>query len=339
MRCLDKHWDQLWPGMPSEFSAKLKDHLVPVDIDNAVRWFYEKNSQEIWDYELDFPCPLSPWNMAWFESGMPRFSNNEGRKVDLSPNNSLARKIGWQVIQIPFKKPDIPRENLALEIIRSSMALAGARPDKLPRYEYSDEQMAAIKARGPAFIQWAMLYSFSWEDKATPLMIEYAYHDSAGVMITQSRGGILVAPNQDKMTDEEKRQAGRELAASFLCLYFSLCLLHTKNVSIKDEPCPFSHKKKKGSAETKAKGTRFKVLDIAPLKEQVRYTVKSGGGEPDSEIKRALHICRGHYRRYTEDSKLFGKHTGIFWIPAHARGSKDIGEIKKDYRIITPEAR
>jgi hypothetical protein len=46
-----------------------------------------------------------------------------------------------------------------------------------------------------------------------------------------------------------------------------------------------------------------------------------------------LHICRGHFKTFTEEARLFGKYTGTYWWPAHVRGSVDEGVVEKDYRV------
>lgn len=51
-----------------------------------------------------------------------------------------------------------------------------------------------------------------------------------------------------------------------------------------------------------------------------------------------IHLCRGHFREYTEDKPLFGKLVGRYWIPPHARGNKREGVIYKDYSIKEEEA-
>lgn len=180
----------------------------------------------------------------------------------------------------------------------------------------------------------AILWGFLWEGDPIPLAAELAYLDASGSMIAASRGSMLLVPYQDEMTDAQKQASVDELSAAFLSLYFAICLLHTKNIVVKDEEAP-QKKQKRHATINRTPQTQFKVLDIAPLKQEVRRTTTA---DPTlSEIKKALHLCRGHYRRYTEESKLFGKHTGIFWIPAHVRGSKDAGEIKKDYRVLSPK--
>lgn len=46
-----------------------------------------------------------------------------------------------------------------------------------------------------------------------------------------------------------------------------------------------------------------------------------------------IHFCRGHIREYTTEKPLFGKYSGKFWVPPHARGNSDFGVARKDYKL------
>lgn len=335
MRCLDQYRDFIFQGAATQaVREKVINHLTAVDIDNAVRWFFEKNSQEYWDYEQDFPCVLSPWMFAWYEAGTPAYSNSEGEIKDIGARN-VFRKWGWNVQQIPLKRDiELPREPIMATLLRKIYAhKTGQEPREML---YSDEQMADITERRPAHTQMAMCWGFRWEGDPIPLMAELAYLDESGRMIASSRGAMLLLPYQAEMTEEQKQEAVIELEAAFLSLYFAICLLHTKNVIVKDEASPRT-KHNRHATTNRTPQTRFKVLNITPLRQEVRRALVTD--TTSSEIKKALHLCRGHYRRYTEESKLFGKHTGIFWIPAHMRGSKEAGEIRKDYKVLSPKIR
>lgn len=45
------------------------------------------------------------------------------------------------------------------------------------------------------------------------------------------------------------------------------------------------------------------------------------------------HICRGHFKTYTEEKPLFGSITGTYWWANQVRGSKERGEVKKRYQV------
>lgn len=46
-----------------------------------------------------------------------------------------------------------------------------------------------------------------------------------------------------------------------------------------------------------------------------------------------LHLCRGHFKTYTEENPLFGRIVGRIWWQPHIRGNKDQGLILKDYHV------
>lgn len=51
----------------------------------------------------------------------------------------------------------------------------------------------------------------------------------------------------------------------------------------------------------------------------------------------AFHMCRGHFKTYTEDAPLFGKYAGTFWWQPQARGKAENGTITKDYSVVVNE--
>jgi hypothetical protein len=46
-----------------------------------------------------------------------------------------------------------------------------------------------------------------------------------------------------------------------------------------------------------------------------------------------IHLCRGHFKYYTEKNPLFGKLTGMYWWQPHVRGQNKDGIIMKDYVV------
>lgn len=64
-------------------------------------------------------------------------------------------------------------------------------------------------------------------------------------------------------------------------------------------------------------------------------TSKSVSSEKVDVSSLSFHFTRGHFRNYGQNAPLFGRFVGTFWIPAHAKGNKDHGTIKKNYRVST----
>lgn len=109
---------------------------------------------------------------------------------------------------------------------------------------------------------------------------------------------------------------------------FALSLMHCRNVTVRtvDPPAALA---KKAARHHGRPLTRYHVLDIAPMRE-----VLDGKGEAKRRgLRHALHLCRGHFKTFTPDAPLFGRHVGQYWWADHARGNKQNGNIDKDYRL------
>ena len=145
--------------------------------------------------------------------------------------------------------------------------------------------------------------------------------------------GFSVVVNQPYARDEAE---ANELLYAFACEWqtANLCLafMHCKNVELypNEPPTKLSkkHRRKSGHGLTK-----YYTLTIEPLKASLR---KASGGERIS-TERALHICRGHFATYSDEKPLFGKYSGTYWKPQHVRGSKESGEVIKDYAVKAPK--
>lgn len=65
----------------------------------------------------------------------------------------------------------------------------------------------------------------------------------------------------------------------------------------------------------------------------MKKILNSEGKAQETGLKKALHICRGHFATYGDDAPLFGKHVGTFWKRMHIRGVAKEGMVAKDYKI------
>lgn len=49
-------------------------------------------------------------------------------------------------------------------------------------------------------------------------------------------------------------------------------------------------------------------------------------------LRKALHICRGHFKHF-EDKPLFGRVRGTFWWGSMVRGTESKGKVIHDYEV------
>lgn len=110
-------------------------------------------------------------------------------------------------------------------------------------------------------------------------------------------------------------------------LLYAISLLHCKNVTTRDA-AEAPAKVKAARAKRGRPYIHYKELVVKPMRKEVAS--QTDGDE--SPIKRALHICRGHFKDYRE-SGLFGKYHDIYWWEMHVRGSQEVGEVRKSYKV------
>lgn len=118
-----------------------------------------------------------------------------------------------------------------------------------------------------------------------------------------------------------------------LPVLFALSLMHCRNVEIRTvDPDPEASRAHRRRHHHRL--VRYQVLDIEPMR---RILDQAGAAEPRAGgLRRALTICRGHFKTFTPDAPLFGKHTGQFWWAPHIRGNPDVGIVVNDYRVHAP---
>lgn len=108
----------------------------------------------------------------------------------------------------------------------------------------------------------------------------------------------------------------------------SIAFLHCKNVMLHEAEIS-----KKLQKAREKRGVRplfkFKILDILPMKK----ILQKEGSLDQNGLKKALHLCRGHFKDYSEGRGLFGKFKGLFWWDMHTKGDLSTGILSKEYRV------
>jgi|GEM_PF-5759437 len=152
-----------------------------------------------------------------------------------------------------------------------------------------------------------------------------------GVGDTGETSPVFINPSWERYISQGiiSRQLLIEICSREVCnVLYANMFAHCRNVTYYEKNHP-EKLRKRNEKRGKVPQETYRILDIDGLQKQA----KSEATESEGELKRALHICRGHFRTYTEESPLFGKVTGTFWVPMHKRGSEKHGKVNKDYRI------
>lgn len=131
--------------------------------------------------------------------------------------------------------------------------------------------------------------------------------------------------------DTDISHAASEFNAGMFHPYLlATSFMHCKNVSRVEHEPPAKVNAKR-IKEGKQPLVKYYTLQIDPMREVLRQE----GGSDTNGLRRALHICRGHFATYDE-KPLFGRIKGTFWVPQHTRGAAKQGIVVKDYNVNTP---
>lgn len=279
---------------------------VFVDITNVHRWSEgEPTGKQLNDY----PSHLSPWPFTVFEYWQPGTVPGVRRletSVKVATLDLKTAGLG-----------DDPLEYFANEVHQKYMALHPDRPYWVEWLDVPD------KDSGPA--RWCVNYIVGLS--ATPPGKYVSAGFFTGALSEQGKftDSVLVAS-----LDVEHTTPEHLILESLTPVFYACSFANAKNVVIRDKEVPDKVVKKR---ERRGKPTvRYKILDIDPSHKNVY-----AGDGAKTGIKRAFHLCRGHFKTYSKKRPLFGKVSGTVFVPAHVRGSRKHGEVKKDYRILPPK--
>lgn len=132
--------------------------------------------------------------------------------------------------------------------------------------------------------------------------------------------------------DPEERPKYRQLALAHLTnVLIGVSFLNCQNVRLIDGPQPPQKLNRKHHNRTGGWLSRHKLIEITPMSRIFR---EAQAGDPELiGGHKALHIMRGHFKRYTEGKGLFGKLHGTFFWHQATRGSLAFGERRADYAL------
>lgn len=291
---------------------QIPDDVAPVDITETARWFFEEDDTDYHDYREDFPCVVSPWPAAWFEFPAPEWSNQGGQLVKLPTLPGLRYGFFVEVQELP--------EEARADALRQDMLLAAeeraGRIYTAPEIRAQRQEMIAHYLANDILPRWVQRVGFCIgdDDRFEVIAAPQFYLDGAGRIL--SRLAVLTGASPDSSLDIGMVQP----------VFFALSLLHCRNVTTEDQP-PTPAKVAKKRRERGIRDVQFKTLVIKPLRRQLHAEGKGAGPQ------QALHFVRAHFKEYTADAPLFGKHVGRYFWGMHAAGRTQQGVVVKDYDV------
>lgn len=270
--------------------------------DNVCQYYFDQADKN-WGDE-DFPVVSPPFELMWMEFARPRSANY--------PADWSSRFAFW------IQSGEVPMDKSWEETTAKMLA---------DKFEFRCPQK-------PRWLTRMMLYmrrmQVSPEHPADNVINDECLGPVAMWMMALNEKGEIIS--RDKGYIDDSRAKHVDVARLAHCALLTLSLMNCKNVTTKDnEPSAVASRKwKRKTGEPLAS---FKTLDIEPM----RKVLVREGGETQQGLKRAMHICRGHFRDYRERG-VFGKHKGIYWWDSFVRGNAEQGVVYKQYEVKQPRS-
>lgn len=247
---------------------------------------------------------------------------------ECSPFTRLPYKICWFEFTNTFKdvsqEENVPKRGvLAIEI----------KPDLIWVWIVNYMNSMAMWAVSPQSYYISIGKTLS-EDTVFLAMVQQmnpALLQDKKAMENIHKSNIFPMPLSDVIDSKTSHELGKDDQRDIYVLNSALVLLNCKNVESEDilPPDKVNKKRRKNG---KQELFTYKILQLKLP--SVRNSTPDIEKTTVEEAKR-IHLCRGHFKIFTDENPLFGKHTGVYWWQPHLRGDKKVGLVEKDYLIKT----
>jgi hypothetical protein len=276
-----------------------------VVIDNVVDYFVQETWRKIEakdHYDLsDFPCVMLPFEVAFLD-------------MRFAPSDPVRRHF------------DIREAGLLLQMFTNQELASG----KLGILALTDSEKTLLPQEGGSYY---LVIHFFW---SAGKVAQYGGNmtmpicDSGAIASRDGRVPGIGEFTGNLIGGRDKTRL-EVLVQQLVCpAFLALSFMHCRNVRVTEEtPQPKLskiHQKKTGKPLL-----RYRILEIDHIKE----VLEQQGHANTEGLKRALHICRGHFSSYGKDGRglLFGKYVTTVWVPMHLRGDQNQGVVVKDYDV------
>lgn len=189
----------------------------------------------------------------------------------------------------------------------------GGRLGEIEEAYYPESQVAPLGATYVILCQ----PGFMNRDNAFIVAMDvYVFVDDLGRLVGSSTAS-------GRLHDDQVRYYYHSMVQPNL---LGVCLANVKGARVSEPRAQVTHRQRKERRSSTQRLT-YRVITVPGTPASGRYLRVDGGGQLP------LHLVRGHLATYTDEAPLFGKHTGTYWRPAHARGNPEKGISTKDYRV------
>jgi hypothetical protein len=306
VKCPDGETDGLTSFLRQEFA---KDRLPVIVADNVAK-FWATSEKDGWSVERDFPNCAPPFEQFFIEWLMPPELYTSGNVT--IHGCTFTSQHGFYFRQMS----ELDRDRLCWGIRRNF-------GESNQKYVQEITEAATASKWQVMAHEYVTIAKNGWPVNTKNNFLLFV--DESGLMFKH-----FIFPGPTKPANFEIEMLVCHLHPALLAINF----MHCKNVSL-DAANETVGPKQKWLRRMKQPEIRYATINIEPMKRVLRTE-----GQSDSAgLKRAVHICRGHFKTYSEDGTgLFGSgRFGTFWVPSHAKGSAKEGKVVSGYDVRIPK--
>ncbi len=275
--------------------------MATVVLADNVANYVEAHPREYWNYGTDIPSPVPFFDRLFIEYRLPREVVNE---LQWSRAGCLVES---------FSKKDVD----------------GSKDADWFGEGYEDFRLAIKSDRFHMIVRMFLLMEHSSGSHVEIASFLDFPLDVDGQFMAQPRQGLFGYWTRDDGMQSAMDAMRCWFTPAMLALSFANC----RNIEIECvEPNPIINRERK--KQRLRPFVRYHTINIEPMK-----TVLRTEGNIETEgLKRALHICRGHFATYTDSflGRTLEKPMTV-WRPAHRRGSLKSGIVVSDYNVNPPK--
>lgn len=277
------------------------ERAVVITVDDVARYFFEGTDQEQWDAGLDFPNLAPPFETFFMESRAPdKIVSEEHGEMPWG-----ARPAQWGVLFTGIEIPESDKPHMMEAFRPAKWVLTGLTYIKEANKQHP---------WGPVTV----VHLFVKSD-GSPIVKE----DGTALFLS----GISVKNNSKLSSSPIFGHLMGVSGAWVNPMYMAITFMHSKQSTLQPVE-PIDKLSKKFNKKNGVPLTKYHILDVAPI----RRILKEEGNDQEVGSKKALHVCRGHFKTFTPERPLMGKHVGTYWWPPMWRG-RGQGKVNKDYNV------
>lgn len=286
-----------------------------INIQDVADFYYFGSDKEVF-WHKDFITCVPPWNFTSVDWRMPDHSYSKDCGLTINKGDRL--DINHFIINMRIKdNKKIPFDYMKYVNPTSTMPF--------------ENSLGLLKENSDGYkLGWVI----SIQTNINNLRIsnrEYFLKKDGKILLLDNENNKFFSPAivmcKEKTQENAESFAQETLELEKVCL-LALNFLNCKNVKINENP--ISRQVKRQHERKGEPVYKTYTLEIKAMREILKHSIN----ENKTDIKKALHLCRGHFKTYTKENPLLGKFTGTYWWDMHARGDSTYGKVDKDYKII-----